>query len=354
MEGLVTMVKRNGKQATKNIDNLSMPIDQYGRYGIVAEKIKELMATKGQEKVTILDIGGYKGEIHRFFKESEASITVLDLYDCDDLNYVKGSALDLPFKDGAFDYTVSFEVFEHIPRKDRAQFIKEAIRVSKGAFVLTAPFAGGNNEVLQSEIYVNDLWKKLHHENHPWLYEHISYKTPKTEELESILKMQELAFKKTGNNELVLWNLMLSFNYITTLFRPSGLNPDIHRFYNENVDILESHASHYYRYVYVIGEDSEKVTLAKTNAVPYVEKVQKTSELINKVFLGIAEDIKEKANLKQKELDKVSKELELRISLHDSLQEETMRIQGLLELERNSYPLKVAKKIKSKPGRKQN
>lgn len=337
-------------KTTKNIDDdqslLSMPIDQFGRYGIVAQKIKELVKAKGQKKVTILDVGGYKGEVHRFFNENEALITVLDLFESNEDNYVKGSALDMPFEDNSFDYVVSFEVFEHIPRDDRVKYIEEATRVSKGTFILTAPFSGVDDEVLKSEEYVNNLWKSMHGENHIWLHEHILYRTPKEVELEDILKDKKLSYKKIGNNDLVLWNMMLSFNYLTTLFRGSGLNPDVQRFYNQNAEVLESNSDAYYRYIYVIGTDAALLEGEKNIQVSSTEKIEKTNQLINEVFLSISKDIKKSLDSKQSELDKAAKELELRIQMHDSLNKELENAGKALDAYKRMLPVKIVQKTK--------
>lgn len=325
---------------------LTIPIDQFGRYSIVAQKIKTLMKIKNQKKVSILDIGGYKGEIHQFFEKSEATITILDLPDNDEKNYIKGSALDLPFKDDSFDYVVSFEVFEHIPRDDRKKYIDEAIRVSKGIFILTAPFAGINNEVGKSEEYVNSLWKNMHAEDNRWLQEHISNKIPTEKELEDILKDRKMIYRKMGNNDLMLWNLMLSFNYITTLYRGNGLNPDVQLFYNQNTDVFESNADSYYRYIYIIGDDASLLKDENCVKSSRIEKRDMVNQLINKIFIAISTDIKENFDKKQIELDKVAKELEVRIAMYDSLYKEYESIYKILNKYKNTIAFKITKRMK--------
>lgn len=338
------MSKSRSIKSTNLDKNIYMPIDQYGRYGIVADQIKKFIKIKKQKCVKILDIGGYKGEIHRFFTDAEASITVIDLYESSDKNYVKGSALDLPFDDSSFDYVVSFEVFEHIPREDRNRFISEAIRVSRGPFILTAPFSGLNDEVLQSEIYVNELWKIMHGYNHKWLYEHIDFRTPSQHELEEILHDQKLKYISLGNNDLLLWNLMVSFNYLTTLYRGSGLNPEVHKFYNENAEYFDADSEAYYRYIYIIGNDAIKLSKEYTKSarkVTPIEKRERTIQLINKVFSTIAKDFKTSLQAKQDEIDTLAKELSLRIKMYDDQQ----RQMDILNLEIVNLREKSSKKL---------
>lgn len=344
MEIKLVMKKQLDNEINDNL--LQMPIDQFGRYFIVAQAIKELAKQNNQKSFKILDIGGYKGEIHRFFSSDEASVTVMDLNDSSDKNYVKGSALDIPFDDNSFDYVVSFEVFEHIPRSSRQKYIEEAMRVSKGTFILTAPFSGDGNVVSKSEVYVNSFWKVMHKEDHKWLQEHIQYKIPKESELESILGENRLNFVKIGNNDLVLWNMMLSFNYLTTLFRGDGLNSDVQSFYNQNATVLESGSSAYYRYIYVIGKGAEIIKSKNKKQITESEKVDKINQLTNKVFSSIALDVKSALNDKQLEIHKVSKMLEERIKMYDSLAQELESIKKIVFFYKRLLPIGLINKLK--------
>jgi hypothetical protein len=279
----------NGAMA-KSLSLSKMPFDQYGRYLKVSEIIKELAVYKKQKKYSILDVGGYNGSLDRFFDADQAAITVLDVYDSDEPNYIKGTALKLPFNNDSYDYVVSFEVFEHIPRTDREKFIQESLRVSRGPILLTAPFSGKEDEVLESEILVNSLWKSIHKRDHQWLHEHIAYKTPKLEELESIFKKLNVPFKRVGNNELTLWNLMQSLTFLTTIFRDSGRNDSVQSFYNENIEALESASDYYYRYIFLAGGES-KIDLKSMWSGKSKPDRKKIFELIGRMFKSLSSDI---------------------------------------------------------------
>ena len=56
------------------------------------------------------------------------------------LKFVQGNALNMPFRDGAFDLAFSNAVIEHVgSRENQAAFIRECIRVSKKYVFITTP-----------------------------------------------------------------------------------------------------------------------------------------------------------------------------------------------------------------------
>lgn len=56
--------------------------------------------------------------------------------------FTTGSAINLPFKDKAFDTVVAWEVVEHIPKNTEDKMFKEVFRVLKkdGVFYLSTPY----------------------------------------------------------------------------------------------------------------------------------------------------------------------------------------------------------------------
>ncbi len=341
--------------AKKNDAILRLPTDQYGRYQIVSEIIRSLAKKKKQTHVTILDIGGYNGSIHKFFNKTEATITVLDTYESSANNYIKGNALKLPFTNNSFDYVVSFEVFEHIPRNERSTFISEANRVARGPFIISAPFDNKNNEVNKSEKIVNSLWKHIHGKNHEWLEEHLLYKIPHTSELEEILTKYKLPYNKVGNNDLLLWNIMQSLAFTTTLYRHTGQNEDVQAFYNQNIQTLEADSQLYYRYIYIIGESMNAIKgWVDRSSTDCTDKNMKTFELINKIFSSLSDDIK---NLIQDRDDALTTVNNLKHQLEISAQDRTYLQDELVSIKQSkawrlSQKLSDVRKIISRRGRK--
>ncbi len=235
---------------------LSLPIDQYSRQKWAATLIEQL---RGKEKLTILDVGGYKGKTHEFHPND--SVTVCDLYDVEESNYVKGDGRKLPFKSNEFDFVVTFDTYEHVPREGREIFVKELARVAKEGVVLAAPFDNESGSVFQAEMNLNDYYKKLYDNDHPWLKEHIEYRIPERSEIESLLKKLELDFVSLASNELSMWVLMQTLYFSIEIdedFR--GRVDDVNRFYNHsylNLDITEDHLA--YRHIYFISKKQQYV-----------------------------------------------------------------------------------------------
>jgi hypothetical protein len=164
--------------------------------------------------------------------------------------------------------------------------------VSKGPLLLTAPFAGNQNEVTVSEGLVNSIWKAIHKKDHQWLHEHILYKTPKVEELETILADLEVSYKKIGNNELLLWNIMQSLTFLTTIYRGTGSNKAVQKFYNQNLDSLEAFSRHYYRFIFLMGA-AANTQLKSMSKQSEKDDPKKVYELINLIFQSMSSDVME-------------------------------------------------------------
>ncbi len=243
---------------TTSIDEelLSLPIDQYSRQKWASTLIEQL---RSKEKLRILDVGGYKGKTHEF--NPNDSVTVCDLYDVEEPNYVKGDGRKLPFKPNEFDFVVTFDTYEHVPREGRESFVKELARVAKEGVILAAPFDNESGSVFQAEMNLNDYYKKLYDKDHPWLKEHIEYRIPDRSEIEDLLKNLKLNYVPLASNELSMWILMQTLYFSIEIdedFR--GRVDDVNRFYNHSyltLDITEDNLA--YRHIYFISKKKQYV-----------------------------------------------------------------------------------------------
>ncbi len=162
----------------------------------------------------ILDVGGYRGLTTELHKQDD--VTVLDIYDVNGIGYIKGDGTNMPFEDESFDFVVSFDVFEHIPEKDRKKFLKESCRVAKIGVITAAPIKTEANELAEKSL--NELHASLYRKEHEWLKEHIEYGIPQPEQAQQIMESEGLETIVLGSNDTVLWTLMQGAVFLNAKF----------------------------------------------------------------------------------------------------------------------------------------
>lgn len=239
----------------KNIKQL--PFDLFSRHYIVSNIVNKVFR-KNDEKLTILDLGGYAGQTQHFFVNDK--VTVLDTYDINNqTNYIKGDATNLTFQDSSFDIVTNFDVFEHIPRESRHKFVTEALRVSRRAVILTFPVdhnsIGATSEV---ENTLDTFFKKLTGSRHPWLREHIDYGIPTAEEFEKLLNDSGAVFTKISSNSIASWKLMQTLNFLGTVDELALKEAKIlNEQYNTHIESIENNIKDGYRAIYIICKDKK-------------------------------------------------------------------------------------------------
>lgn len=240
---------------TNNEDILSLPIDQYSRQKWAATFIEQI---RKKNNLKILDVGGYKGVTHRFHQNDK--VIVCDLYDIKEKNYVKGDGRDLPFKKNEFDFVVTFDTYEHVPRGHRHKFITELDRVATEGVLLAAPFDDKGGGVLQAEEDLNEYHRILYNTDHRWLKEHIDYRVPYKEELDKLLEKLGRNYVSMGSNDLLIWVLIQTIYFSIPLDEDlRGRVDDINRYYNNNLLKLDPSERQTYRQIYFISNDKEYV-----------------------------------------------------------------------------------------------
>ncbi|HUC89524.1 MAG TPA: methyltransferase domain-containing protein [Patescibacteria group bacterium] len=280
--------------------SLSLPFDQYSRQKIASELIQSLRTNN--EKLSILDVGGYKGATYLFQKND--AVTVLDVFDVHEENYVKGDGTNMDFGDNSFDYVVSFDVFEHIPRDKRESFVSECTRVAKRGVIIAAPVATPQNA--GAEVFLNDMFAQLHGKDHPWLKEHIDYHLPELGLSQKLLKKYGLHTLDVPSNYLPLWLLMQATIFAASKTDKVGKRIDgLYEMYNKSVHPDGAHNPEENYRVVSIGVKSQKDldTLKKTmgtadanhernfnNCVVVAEKVTQVLVQALNEFFEVAED----------------------------------------------------------------
>ncbi|OGY16728.1 MAG: hypothetical protein A2784_04555 [Candidatus Chisholmbacteria bacterium RIFCSPHIGHO2_01_FULL_48_12] len=157
------------------MDTKFLPYDVYSRH----KRMAELINARG----TILDVGGSLKELRHFVTHP---ITTVDVIGGD----VIYQGNNLPFKDNSFDIVVSLDTIEHVPLKNRLQFIAESLRVSKKQVIIAAPMGTLAHQQVERDL------AKLHPEDR-YLQEHIKYGLPTLADIKTWVKdlpQHELSF----------------------------------------------------------------------------------------------------------------------------------------------------------------
>lgn len=215
------------KQSAAERHLLRLPFDQYSRQKLAYQLI-EVLREDGK-KFTILDVGGYKGITHQFHAHDK--VTVLDVFEVEEKDYIKGDATAMTFADGSYDFVVSFDVFEHIPRDRRTLFVQECARVARRGVIIAAPI--GTPQNAQAESYLNDLFRKLHGQDHQWLKEHIDYRLPEPGLAGDLMRKAGLRTFELTSSYLPYWLLMQGAIFAASKFDKVGHQiDDLYEAYN--------------------------------------------------------------------------------------------------------------------------
>ena len=226
------------------------------RYWLTANLLRKLGYKKGMK---ILDVGGYGSLLSNFIDARD--IWVLDLPDNDDRQYIRASALNMPLDHGSYDFVVSCDVYEHIPKKDREKFVDETLRVAKKFVILCAPFE--SQEVKAAEKATNEYYKKITGKEHPWLVEHIANGLPSKKELREILSKNNLAFDEISHNGVNSWSAIMRNHFVALTYGRETMEPyleNLYKFYYDNC-LLTDFGKHGYRTAYVISKNGDSPAL---------------------------------------------------------------------------------------------
>lgn len=126
----------------KQVDKGAYKFESYAHSGRFVSYFHQLRYIHRYNPHTVLEIGVGDGVVGAFIKQNtNIQYTSLDV--AEDLHPdVVGSVTQLPFKDKEFDISCAFEVLEHIPFDEFETAVKEMVRVSKKAVLISLPHFG--------------------------------------------------------------------------------------------------------------------------------------------------------------------------------------------------------------------
>ena len=144
----------------------------------------EILKGKGKEP-SILEIGSGAQGITPYVPYSVTGLDIAFNGDiATNLKPVVHSGSKLPFPDRSFDYVVSVDMLEHVPRAQRFDVISEMLRVADKRIFIAVP-CGKVAEVHDKNM--DDLYFHWKGERYNFLREHVENGLPNKEELQSFI-----------------------------------------------------------------------------------------------------------------------------------------------------------------------
>lgn len=263
-----------------DIDKLSatLSFDQFSRQKMVAYLINEsFRKSLNGKKIKIIDVGGHGGKTDEF--QPKDKVTILDVFNEKYDNYIKGDANKTGFKDNEFDIACSFDVLEHIDRKQRSNFISESLRISKFGIFLAVPI-DVENKVSNAEVLLNDFYKNICGVDHKWLKEHIDNKIPTSEEIDKLVLKNKAFQTSISSNQIGDWQIMQMLIFASSKNSDIvGAVSNINTWYNKNISILDSNVDIGYRKIYFISKSSRNIDRV-ARAINKLKMTTKQNKLI--------------------------------------------------------------------------
>ena len=309
---------------------LALPFDQYQRYRLVSDLLRELRGAGPQ--LHVLDVGGRTAVLRDFL--DDARIDLVDMEPSSSRGLVLGDGARLPFKDGAFDVVCAFDTLEHVPPPLRSAFVAECRRVARRWVILAGPYA--DERVAQAEALLQSFLKNKLGEAHRYLDEHRQHGLPERAAVEEQLRASgaRISAIPHGNLErwLVLQCLSMYLDYDPAL---RELGHDFQRWYNAAL-YASDHAAPCYRHVVVAAFDGAALPDASRLLAPPVAPAGAFSPFAQLTPALLAFDAeRERWRAERREFERTVGELhaevESRRAVTDGLVADKRRLEGDLE-----------------------
>ena len=164
------------------MNKLFLPYDIYERH----KKIGSLI---GKDQ-TVLDVGGELEHLGKFCDPKKIVVANLNTGDV----IIKKNSL--PLKKNSFDVVCAIDVLEHIPHKDRKQFVQRLIDVASKKVIISFPIYTNRHAEYEKETL---KWLNNHGQNIDYLKEHVRLGLPTVQEVKTITKSYKNKISFSGN-----------------------------------------------------------------------------------------------------------------------------------------------------------
>lgn len=235
----------------------------------------------GEKIPKILDVGGLGSPMQDLLGYK---ITILDK-DTDGKSVTKGNGSELPYSNESFDAVITSDTLEHIPQKDRKNFVAELARVSKDLIIVCAPFLSADNQ--KAEKRVLDTYKTLVGEEHRWLKEHKNYVLPDVKSVKKYLKSYRsiLDIVEFSHTSLHIWEQLMTINLISNeMGYPDvgTVTEEINNLYNTRMYQYDFSKNGYR--TFIVASKSRKLQISYRKPKSLEQDTYKLSELETKFY----------------------------------------------------------------------
>jgi hypothetical protein len=271
---------------------LDAPFDQYQRYAITTA-IARAMA--GGRPPRVLDVGGHhldfwfrpRRPIAEFLPEA-SSITI-DLAPSRLPGYLRARGDALPFPPGTFDLVASVDVLEHVPPPARPTVLAQAMRVSRRAVVIAAPFA--DPALDRAESLVSGFIRDVCGYEQGQLAEHRALGWPHLGDTAAAFEAAGWVTRIFGYGSLWTWTLMmLDKHAVSALAGSRPVQAALDRAFNESRYATDREPPYYRHFIVATASSSDpliawaETAFAATSPASVLARPATDPALVDRMF----------------------------------------------------------------------
>lgn len=241
-----------------------LDLDQFERYAVTARWLAALLSTARTRPIRLLEVGPNVLNLLPEFLDSEAiEVVRCDIFlpDGAEPGFVQIRPNEpLPFEDREFDGVIALEVLEHVPRPERELFLRECLRVTRHACVITCP--NGGLPVNTAETLASAAYERRNGCLHPFLEEHARFGQPEVHEVRAVCQPHANGWHDFTISPLNHWltNLLLQENLVERGV-PLELRTLVQQFVlHRSGPVSEAD----YRRVYIASQSAESTAILQT------------------------------------------------------------------------------------------
>ncbi|MBI2821168.1 MAG: class I SAM-dependent methyltransferase [Acidobacteria bacterium] len=202
-----------------------LPFDLFERYRTAAALYRRLRP----QPFSVLDFGGYIGDRGGHWADaSDFGLPALftDIRPADSCRYLRLSSL----QKRQFDMVLAIDVLEHVPPRDRREFLERLDSLSSEYLLLAGPFASPETEA--AEKAVREALRKAGAGDHGFLAEHDSHGLPGRDELLHWISEKGYDFLEFEGMSAAMWQTLQTTSLILAHLQQYGALRQLNRIVN--------------------------------------------------------------------------------------------------------------------------